>query len=65
MGDVELTRTDDACGVRLAVGEHTWEVTFRTAGELGGHVQRTGPGDPIDRDLTTEVEPQSGIMARP
>jgi len=65
MDRVELIQADGACGARLTIGRETWEVTFNTAGELGGHVKRTGPGAPIDRDLTTKVEPQSGIMAGP
>ena len=65
MDEVELIQADGTCGARLAVGDRTWEVTFHTTGELGGHVKRTGPGDPLDRDLTAEVEPQSGIMAGP
>ena len=65
MDPVELIQGDGMCGARLAIGGHTWEVTFRTTGDLAGHVKRTGTSGPLDRDLTTEVEPQSGIMAGP
>ena len=51
-------------GVRLTLGDETWEITFRTTGALGGHIRREG-GDrpPLDQALTGSVQPQSGIWA--
>ncbi len=63
MDATRLLQSDGRCGVRLAAGEDVWEVTFSTAGKLAGHIRRTGGKPPIDRDLTSEVQPQSGIMA--
>jgi heparin/heparan-sulfate lyase len=64
MDDVELLSADQTCGVRLSAAKETWEVTFATSGKLAGHVRRTGAQPAIDRDLTTGVQPQAGILAR-
>jgi heparin/heparan-sulfate lyase len=47
-------------GARVQVGGQIWEVTFDTAGDLGGHIRRTGEGRTIDAPLPTTVQPQSG-----
>jgi hypothetical protein len=47
----------------LADGDLIWEVTFDKEGNLGGHIRRAGGRRPIDVELTTVVQPQSGIMA--
>ncbi len=65
MDEVQLVETDGTAGARLSIGDRTWEVTFNTIGELGGHVRRTGPGSAIDAELSNTVQPQSGIMANP
>jgi heparin/heparan-sulfate lyase len=65
MDEVALIATARTAGARLSVGERTWEVTFDTTGELGGHVRRTGGGATIDTELTVTIQPQSGIMADP
>jgi len=61
MEHTALIRRDASVGVRLAAGDRTWEVTFDTAGDLGGHIRLKGPREDLDRDLTTEVMPQAGI----
>ena len=63
MGETRLIQTDTRCGVRLADGDVIWEVTFDKEGDLGGHIGRAGGTRPIDVELTTAVQPQSGIMA--
>ena len=65
MDATELFQRDGLRGVRLTTGRNTWEVTFNTAGELGGHVKATGGPQAIDADLATQVEPQSGIVIGP
>gem|GEM_PF-6716063 len=45
-------------------GRATWEVRFAATGDLGGHIRRIDPAEPLDRPLTSTVEPQSGIMLR-
>jgi hypothetical protein len=65
MDPAEPIRTADAAGVRLKIGERTWEVTFHTHGELGGHLRLSGGDPPIDRPLATTVTPQVGILATP
>lgn len=62
MDATELVQADDTCGVRIRVGGMTWEVSFATTGDLRGHIKRTG-GPALNRDLTTTVAPQSGIMS--
>lgn len=61
MDPVELIQGEGSCGVRLHTGDRTWEVSFATTGDLRGHIRCAG-GATVDRDLTTEVTPQSGIM---
>ena len=63
MGETSLIHTETLCGVRLADGDLIWEVTFDKEGNLGGHIRRAGGRRPIDVELTTVVQPQSGIMA--
>jgi len=63
MDPAELIQSEGACGLRLRAGDTTWEITFATSGDLGGHIKRTGGAAPLDADLSTEVAPQSGIMA--
>ncbi len=62
MGTIELVETDNDVGLRLATGSQTWEVTFNTSGDPGGHIRRTGGRIALARDLTTTVQAQSGIM---
>ena len=64
MGDARLLEEEGTCGVRLTGAGATWEVTFAAEGELAGHVKRLGGKEPIDVDLTTAVQGQSGIMAK-
>jgi heparin/heparan-sulfate lyase len=63
MDEAELIRADGRAGVRLTSGGRVWEVTFNARGELGGHIKRTGDAKALERDLTTEVTPQVGILA--
>lgn len=63
MSETRLIQTDQRCGVRLADGDTVWEVTFDKEGRLGGHIRRTGGTRAVDVELTTVVQPQSGIMA--
>lgn len=63
MDATELVRDGDRVGVRLKVGDRTWEVTFNTQGELGGHLKLQGPGVTMDQPLTETVTPQVGILA--
>jgi heparin/heparan-sulfate lyase len=64
MDPTTLIEEDGRCGVRLAVGQDTWEVMFHTTGDLGGHLRRTGAAPAIDRPLTSAVQPQTGLMLR-
>jgi len=63
MDATELVQADKAVGVRLRSGRETWEVVFHTSGELGGRIHHTGDRSAIDRELTTTIEAQRGIMA--
>ena len=63
MDATELVQTDKAVGVRLRSGKETWEVTFNASGELSGQIHRTGDRPAIDREMTTTIAPQRGIMA--
>ena len=63
MSATELIQADKAAGIRLRTGKEIWEVTLNKSGELGGHIRRTGDGPAIERELTTTIQPQRGIMA--
>lgn len=63
MDKTSLLNEDDKCGIRLTAGDVTWEVTFNSTGELGGHIKRSGGSRSIDSKLTTTVQKQSGINA--
>ena len=65
MGQTSLLETDDTCGVRLTADGRTWEVTFNSTGELGGHIKRSGGPRNIDSILPTVVQEQTGIDANP
>jgi len=61
MDPVELVSGDGVCGVRLTRNDQTWTVTFRTQGELGGHLRRGGGKErELDCELTNTVQPQKG-----
>ena len=62
MRPVEAIQQEGLAGVRLAARGADWEITFRTQGDLGGHLRRRGPVA-WDRDLATTVQPQSGTAA--
>ncbi len=63
---LELIESDGAAGARIVIDGVTWEVSFATTGDIGGHIRRSGGDLPvIDRPLTDEVQPQAGITARP
>jgi heparin/heparan-sulfate lyase len=64
MVDIGLIEAGEKVGIRLLMGSQTWEVTFATSGDLGGHIRRTGGHVTLDRDLTTTVQAQSGIMSK-
>jgi len=64
MDVTELIEAEGVCGARIASGGRVWEVTFRTTGDLAGHIKRTGAGTVIDTPLASTVQPQAGIMAR-
>ncbi len=59
----ELLDEKESCGVRLVTASGTWEVTFHTTGELGGHIRRTETRRLLDADLATAARPQKGILA--
>ncbi len=61
MDKVERIEQTGMCGARVHSGDAAWEVTFNTTGDLGGHIRRVGSGPNVDRDLSTNVQPQSGI----
>ncbi len=63
MDETSLLREDDMCGVRLTSDDMTWEITFNSTGELGGHIKRSGRSRKIDAKLVTTVQKQSGINA--
>jgi heparin/heparan-sulfate lyase len=65
MGQTSLLKTDNKCGVRLTIDGRTWEVTFNSTGELGGHLKRSGGPRNIDSILSTVVQEQTGIDANP
>ena len=62
MDATTLIQDGDRVGVRLVADQTTWEVVFAATGEIGGHIRRIGAAEPIDRPLTSTVQPQSGIM---
>jgi len=72
VGDTSLTgmspttavESGKLAGARLKIGADTWEVTFNTEGDLGGHIKRAGEAPAIDRSLTHTVQPQSGFRGR-
>jgi heparin/heparan-sulfate lyase len=65
MDPVELVNGDGACGVRLTRNDQTWNVTFRTRGELGGRLRRTGGKEKEwDCELANTVQPQQGVAER-
>ncbi|MHC4430697.1 MAG: hypothetical protein ACYTBS_02545, partial [Planctomycetota bacterium] len=61
MDETRLLKTRNTCGVRLTADSGTWEVTFNSTGELGGHVKRSGGSRSIDSRLATVVQQQTGI----
>ena len=63
MDETTLLKTDDSCGVRLTADGLTWEITFNSTGELGGHIRQSGGSQSIDSRLATTVLRQSGISA--
>ena len=63
MPPVALVEQPGLAGVRLESAGRKWEVTFRTRGELGGHLRCQGAGRELDRDLASAVQSQSGISA--
>lgn len=63
MDAVELIEAEGAVGARVQTERGTWEVTFATRGELGGHIRRLGGPTAIDAALATTVTPQVGILA--
>jgi hypothetical protein len=64
VSDVELTGSDEKPGVKIRTGSAQWEILFNAEGALGGHIERSGGGRPIDRELTTTVQKQVGITAQ-
>ena len=63
MDQVRLLKTSNTCGVRLIADSGTWEITFNSTGELGGHLKRSGGSRSIDAQLATAVQEQTGIDA--
>ena len=63
MDGARLLKTSNTCGVRLTADSGTWEITFNSTGELGGHVKRSGGPGGIDSRLATAVQQQTGINA--
>ena len=58
---VERIDGDGSVGAAVVADGLTYRVTFRTTGPVGGHVTVTKGNDVlIDKDLTTEVQPQKG-----
>jgi hypothetical protein len=51
-------------GVRLRIGENTWQVIFNTQGALGGRIRRVGLQSNRDNEFTDRVQRQVGILAR-
>jgi hypothetical protein len=65
MDETTLLKAEGTCGVRLTAAGRTWEVTFNSTGKLGGYIKRSGGPTSISAALTTTVEPQVGIQAKP
>jgi len=63
MDETRLLKTSNMCGVRLTADSGTWEITFDSAGELGGHLKRFGGPRGIDVRLAAAVQEQTGISA--
>ncbi len=62
MVPVALREEAGMAGASLAVGRRTIQVDFRTGGETGGHIRiEEGGRTLVDRALTSEVMPQSGL----
>jgi heparin/heparan-sulfate lyase len=58
----KLVRKGARTGVRFRYGASEWEVLFDTAGAPGGGIRLRRDGRTrLDRDLTREVQPQSGM----
>ncbi|MBN1675473.1 MAG: heparinase II/III family protein [Kiritimatiellae bacterium] len=62
MTPCELVRRDGRVGVRLTAAGRACEVLFATDGPLAGRIRIDG-ADGVDRELTREIMPQSGILA--
>jgi len=62
--DVQLLGTDDHAGVRIDLGDDSWEVRFATGGPLRGAIQCKGPHRSFERPLADTVALQSGIMSQ-
>ena len=61
---IDLLESGDTRGVRIELGEATWQVMFDAEGQLGGRIKRSGGAGRIDRALATEVQKQVGMAAR-
>jgi heparin/heparan-sulfate lyase len=63
MDEVRLIKTRNTCVVLLTADSGTWEITFISTCELGGHIKRSGGPGGIDSRLATAVQEQTGINA--
>ncbi|MBN1292415.1 MAG: hypothetical protein JXB48_11305, partial [Candidatus Latescibacteria bacterium] len=63
MVDSGLIRDGSQVGVRFTDGSKAWEVLFGTKGDASGHITITENGKKlVDRDLTKNVEKQTGLF---
>lgn len=61
-----ILRSGPRVGVRFQTGENAWEVLFDSEGDAGGHIRlRQGGRLELDRELTRQVAPQSGLWGKP
>jgi len=64
LGGVKAIAAPGRTGLRMSTAAGALEVTFNTAGPIGGHIEIAGKR-PIREPLPTKVAPQAGISARP
>jgi hypothetical protein len=66
MCDAKASSSPAGAELTFTAGDKTITLRFATTGDVGGHI-RIGSGDRtlLDRPLTNEVMPQSGLAEQP
>ena len=64
MGEVQTQTTGDRAEVRFNAEGRDVVLSFATSGEIGGQIRICENGQAlVDRELTREVMPQSGLAS--